>query len=186
MQRRSLTLGIALAVIAAGAGFATGIWKRNSNNFVEVDTNNANNDDNDRKQIAHLLSLSLDDARRTPVALSRWQGKTLVINYWATWCPPCRDDMPGFSRLASEFADKGVQFIGIAIDSEDNVRDFIDKTPAAYPLLIATPAAIAVAKNLGNSGGALPFTVVINPDGSVRDKHLGGFKEAALGKVLQR
>ena len=132
-----------------------------------------------------LTSLSFPDLAGKPQALAQWQGKVLVINYWATWCVPCRDEMPAFSRLQQKHAGSGVQFVGLSIDDPDKVREFQKKTPVVYPLLIAEPSAIALTEALGNAAQGLPFTVVIDRKGHIAATRLGRFKEDELDALLR-
>ncbi|MFA7268828.1 MAG: TlpA disulfide reductase family protein [Sterolibacterium sp.] len=133
---------------------------------------------------AQLLALTLPDARTTNQSLSQWRGKLLVVNFWATWCLPCREEMPGFSRLQDKFAAKGVQFVGIAFDNADKVQQFSAQIPVSYPLLIGTAELLPITAGLGNTAGGLPFTVVIDRDGSLLQSRLGVWKEAAFEATL--
>lgn len=129
---------------------------------------------------AQLLATTLNDADGRPQAIAQWRGKILVVNFWATWCPPCRQEMPGFAALQQKHESRGVQFLGIAVDSADNVREFAESSPTIYPLLVALPETIDVARALGNADVALPFTVVLDRRGTPRFAHLGRLDEAAL------
>lgn len=120
-----------------------------------------------------------------PQALSQWRGHILVVNYWATWCPPCRQEMPALARLSRQFAQKDVQFIGMAIDTADNVREFAGKNPPAYPLLIAGDDATEQSRSLGNDKLALPFTAVIDRQGALRLTHLGAIDESQFAARLE-
>lgn len=120
-----------------------------------------------------------------PQALSQWRGHILVVNYWATWCPPCRQEMPALARLSRQFAQKDVQFIGMAIDNADNVRQFAGKNPPAYPLLIAGDDATEQSRSLGNDKLALPFTAVIDRQGALRLTHLGAIDESQFAARLE-
>lgn len=131
-----------------------------------------------------LLALSLDDVAGKPQALSQWQGKILVVNFWATWCPPCLHEIPGFSRLNRKFGANGVQFVGIGIDSADKIRDFANFAPVSYPLLIGMTETLALARALGNRTDGLPYTVVLARDGSLQQTRLGAWREEELEKLL--
>lgn len=137
-------------------------------------------------QASALLQLSLPDADGRIQALEQWRGKILVVNYWATWCPPCREEMPGFSRLQDKLGGKGVQFVGISIDTAAKVSEFQKQTPVNYPLLIGDAGAIDVSVALGNSQQALPFTAVIDRQGKVSSIKLGRFPEADLDRLLTK
>lgn len=133
---------------------------------------------------AQLLALTLPDVDAANQPLSQWRGKLLVVSFWATWCSPCREEMPGFSRLQNKFSAKGVQFVGIAFDKPDKVKQFSMETPVSYPLLIGSSALLPITAGLGNNAGALPFTVVIGKDGAMLQSRLGIWKEAAFEAIL--
>src|SRR5664279_1771691 len=82
--------------------------------------------------IRQLFATRLNDSDGKPQTISQWRGKTLVINFWATWCPPCREEMPAFSRLQTKYAANGVEFVGIALDTPDNVIAFLKQVPVSY------------------------------------------------------
>jgi len=132
-----------------------------------------------------LLQATLPDSEGGAQSLSQWRGRILVVNYWATWCPPCRDEMPGFSKLHSRYAARGVQFVGIAIDEAAKVRDFARATPVSYPLLVADQPFAETARALGNEPLAMPYTVVIDREGKLRAAVLGRVHEDALVGLLE-
>ena len=96
-----------------------------------------------------------------------WTGKIVILNFWATWCPPCIKETPAFVELQEQYKPAGVQFIGIAIDDKSAVLDFMDTYGVNYPMLIGETDAINVSKQYGNRYGALPYTVVINRQGQI-------------------
>ncbi|MCG8426420.1 MAG: TlpA family protein disulfide reductase [Chromatiales bacterium] len=100
--------------------------------------------------------------------LQEWKGKVLVVNFWATWCPPCRKEMPLFIETQAKYANTDLQFIGIAIDDPDMVQDFYDVYDINFPVLIGDPKAIEMANNLGNRFDSLPFTAVFDRSGATR------------------
>lgn len=134
---------------------------------------------------ARLLALTLPDSGGHPQPISQWKGKVLVANFWATWCPPCQEEMPEFSRLSRKYALNGVQFVGISIDSADKVKAFEKDNEISYPLLISNLETLDLSSDLGNRAKALPFTVILRPDGSVQQVKLGKFVTADLEKALQ-
>lgn len=131
-----------------------------------------------------LLAQSLRDVKGIDQPLKQWQGKVLVVNLWATWCAPCRAEIPAFSRLQRKHAGKGIQFIGITLDSPARVEAFVAHTPAGYPLLIGSHTLIPLFASLGNVAGSVPFTIIIGRDGQLVRAHQGYWKEAALDAVL--
>ena len=116
--------------------------------------------------------------------LGDWQGKVLVINFWATWCPPCREEMPEFSRAQDQYGPNGVQFAGIAIDEAANVVEFSKKTPVAYPLLLGPADLPNLMAKLGNQQQALPFTIIVGRDGKLKSSHMGRMSKDDLEKLL--
>ncbi|MDT8404705.1 TlpA disulfide reductase family protein [Sulfuriflexus sp.] len=110
---------------------------------------------------------ALPDTSGSEHNIGEWDGKVLVINFWATWCPPCRKEMPAFIELQDKFADQGLQFIGVAIDDADKVKDFMDTYGVNYPMLLGDLAAIEVGKQYGNRFGALPYTVIVDREGKI-------------------
>ena len=129
---------------------------------------------------ARLFSLVLRDVEGRPQRLDQWRGKILVVNYWATWCHPCKEEMPGFSSLHQKFESKGVQFIGISIDDADKIVEFQKSTPVRYPLLIGDMDTMKQSADLGNQRQGLPFTAVFGRDGSLAMTKLGRWNEADL------
>lgn len=117
--------------------------------------------------------------------LAEWRGKILVVNYWATWCPPCRAEMPAFSRLHDKYKASGVQFVGIAIDDVDKVREFRSSQKISYPLLIGTMDTMLKSSALGNSAQALPFTIIIDRHGALDTAKVGLFAEVELETRLR-
>ena len=131
-----------------------------------------------------LLALSLPDVDGVPQSLTQWRGKVMVVNFWATWCAPCRDEMPEFVRVQHELGPKGLQFVGIAVDQRDNVLKFAKEFDLNYPALIAGYEAMDVAKPLGNRLAGLPFTVVLDRQGRIVHTQLGPFKPAMLRSIV--
>lgn len=132
-----------------------------------------------------LLKLQLNDMEQQIQALQQWQGQLLVINLWASWCPPCRAEMPGFARLQGKYAGQQVQFIGLAFDSPEQVRHFIQDHPVNYPLLIADEPVMALFRKLGNHAGALPYTLIIDRHGRPVRARQGYWPETLLDQTLQ-
>jgi thiol-disulfide isomerase/thioredoxin len=120
---------------------------------------------------AGLMARTLPDPNGTMHALSAWRGRPLLVNFWATWCGPCVIEMPELESLAQSYPT--VQFVGVGIDSADNIRTFIRKVQVSYPLLVMDTGGTDLIRALGNAPGGLPFTVIFNADGSINRKILG-------------
>ena len=177
-KNKTFLIGFAVAMIALVAGIYTG--QKTSGTPQQIAPTLA------AGSIDRLFASKLNDPAGKPQAFAQWKGKTLVVNFWATWCPPCREEMPGFSRLQSKHAANGVQFVGIALDSADSVQAFSRQFPVTYPLLIGGDEGTDLARQLGNPRLAMPFTVLINPAGEARFARLGGVSETELESLLQQ
>lgn len=155
---------IVILLILALAGLAAGFWfgQRNQQPTTAQDA-----------AVAQLFATRLPDLNGNEQAVSQWRGKTLVVNFWAPWCGPCVEEMPDLQALATEFGGKNVQFVGIGIDSAQNMIAFEQKVKVDYPLLVAGYAGTDLARALGDKAGALPFTVVIDPQGRLHYEKLG-------------
>lgn len=129
--------------------------------------------------------LVLTDLNAKPQSLSQWRGKVLILNYWATWCHPCREEMPGFSRLQDKYRDNGVQFVGISIDDASKIIEFQKDTPVSYPLLIGDMATMKNSADLGNTRQALPFTAVFDREGKLAATKLGRLSESELERQIK-
>ena len=123
-----------------------------------------------------LYGQTLPDAAGGSLDLASLRGKTVVLNFWATWCPPCVEEMPELAGLHREISGRNALVVGIGIDSASNIQAFAEKGQYPYPLLIAGMAGTELARQLGNASGALPYTVVIDADGRVIDRKLGRIK----------
>lgn len=165
-----------IAAVIAGAGVA-GIWFGQSRLPTPSP---ATAGDAER-----LEAMKLADAEGRPMPFSAWRDKVRVVNFWATWCAPCREEMPAFSRLSEKYASRGVQFVGISIDNADNVRRYLQEEKIAYPLLIGGADAIQLSSDLGNAQQAMPFTVIFSRDGQIVERKLGAYKETELDAILQ-
>uniref|UniRef100_A0A4W5LCX2 Peroxiredoxin-5, mitochondrial n=1 Tax=Hucho hucho TaxID=62062 RepID=A0A4W5LCX2_9TELE len=111
-------------------------------------------------------------------------GKVTLVNFWATWCAPCRKEMPLLSALAPRLAARQVKFVGIALDQPAEVAAFLKQVPVSYPILMSDGEGIALMRTLGNRSGGLPFTVLLDEQGQVLTRLSGLLSEAELMKAL--
>jgi thiol-disulfide isomerase/thioredoxin len=121
--------------------------------------------------LAGLLAQTLPDQTGQPQALSKWRGKPLLVNFWATWCAPCVKEMPELVALQKQTPD--VQIIGIGIDNAEKIAEFAVKLHIDYPLYVAGNGAISQLRALGNQVGGLPFTLLVSADGSIKKTYIG-------------
>ncbi len=127
-----------------------------------------------------LWSLKLTGPSGEPVAMNAFHGKKVVINFWATWCPPCVEELPMLSRFQVENAKQDWQVVGLAVDQSVAVVKFLQKMPLAFPVAIANTAGLDLSRKLGNDRGGLPFTVVLNRQGLVTQRKIGQLSSSDL------
>lgn len=131
-----------------------------------------------------LGTIPLNTPDGKPAQFARLQGKLTVVNFWATWCAPCRIEMPMLSAEAKRLAARGVRFVGIALDQPEQVQGFLKQTPVSYPIVLADGDGIDLMRTLGNQAGGLPFTVILNERGQPVKRILGIIDEKALLQAL--
>ncbi|MGD2140835.1 MAG: TlpA disulfide reductase family protein [Burkholderiales bacterium] len=131
-----------------------------------------------------LLAASLPDLSGTPQTIGNWKGKVLVVNFWATWCPPCLEEIPIFVRLQRQMGEQGLQFVGIAVDKHDKVAAFVRENGVNYPVMIGQLDAIELAESAGNTSGGLPYTLVFDREGRIVSRHAGAMTEQELKPII--
>jgi thiol-disulfide isomerase/thioredoxin len=135
--------------------------------------------------VERVLRAQLADVKGASRSLEQWRGSVMVVNYWATWCAPCREEIPVFVRLQERYGSRGLQFVGIAIYQPDQVAAFAREFRINYPLLLGGVEAIELLRQLGNRAGVLPYTLVIDRNGNLVSREPGGLKEAKLERLIQ-
>ena len=175
MTRRNRTwLSLTLAgALALGAGLYFGGFA--------ADRNGADLRGSDAGAV---FGVTLPDTQGREQSIGQWKGKVLIVNFWATWCVPCREQMPEFVKAQREFGGQGLQFVGIAIDDLGKVREFAAELDLNYPALIGGYGAIELSRTLGNRLGALPFTIIVDRSGRISHTQLGPIKEAQVKSIL--
>ena len=113
-------------------------------------------------------------------SLAEWDGRVRVLNFWATWCAPCREEIPALVLARKKLLPSGVEFIGIAIDQASKVAEFVRSVPISYPVLVAGAPALELVRQLGNPSGGLPFTVVLNAQGAIAHRNLGAVTQEKI------
>ncbi len=138
-----------------------------------------------KRGVKTIFAASLTDIKGENQALSQWKGNVLIVNFWATWCAPCREEIPEFMEMQTEYQDQGLQFIGIAIDREDKVVAYSKEFGINYPVLIGGMGGMVLAEATGNAQGALPYTIVINREGVITNTFMGRVHQKRLEKVFK-
>jgi len=118
--------------------------------------------------------------------LEQWRGRVLVVNFWATWCAPCREEIPLFIQMQKRYGARGLQFVGVAIDQREPVAAFQREFGMNYPVLLGGLEAMELMRSTGNRTGVLPYTLVIDRAGQVASSKLGGLKEDELESLIKR
>jgi thiol-disulfide isomerase/thioredoxin len=174
LTRRDWTILAAVAVIAAAAGFAYNAWRTGARAPAGKGA----------AALAALMSARLPDLEQRAQTVGQWRGKVIVVNFWATWCAPCREEIPLFVKLQKKYGERGLQFVGIAIDEPAKIRPFAAELGMNFPVLVAGADAIDLTRKLGNRAGVLPFTVVVDRDGKVVSTEIGTAHNAKLEPLL--
>jgi thiol-disulfide isomerase/thioredoxin len=132
-----------------------------------------------------LPEFNLPDLSGRQHNISEWKGKVLVINFWATWCPPCLKEIPDFMALQQQYADKNVQFIGIALEDKEPVAEYAATTKINYPVLLGGDNGITLAQQLGNNVDAVPYTLIVDRQGQIIHRHPGELSKEQLLKIIE-
>jgi thiol-disulfide isomerase/thioredoxin len=173
-MRVTKPLRAALIAVAAALALAAGLVAHLSWRTGAPDT----------AAVSALTLTRFQDLSGRPGAISDWRGQVVIVNFWASWCPPCREEIPGLISIHRQFAAKGVQVVGIAVDSVENTRTSAAELKIPYPVLIAGIDVIELTRKLGNRAGALPYTVILDREGKVVATHLGLISEAELARIV--
>ncbi len=131
-----------------------------------------------------ILATQLPDLDGNDQAVSQWLGKVIVVNFWATWCTPCREEIPEFIEAQKKYGDQGLMFVGIAIDQADKVKMFSKEFGINYPVLVGSMNTWSLLEAAGNRHSALPYTVVINHSGELVENYLGRVNLKKLEKLV--
>jgi thiol-disulfide isomerase/thioredoxin len=164
--RRGWLIGaVGVAAATAGAGLA---WWRLREGEV------------DAAVTRRLWGLSFETPQGPALSMARFQGKPLLVNFWATWCAPCIEEMPMLDAFHRQHAANGWQVVGLAIDQPSSVRKFLQRTPVGFPIGLAGLEGTELTRSLGNDVGGLPFSVQFGADGRVLQRRMGRLSEADL------
>lgn len=164
-----------VGALAAAAGYGVNLWWADDS---DGDAPNA-------AAVQALLAAPLRDLEGASKAIESWRGKVLVVNFWATWCAPCRKEIPGFVKMQERHGARGLQFVGIAIDQPQPVGEFAREFRINYPLLIGGLDTMALMRESGNRAGVLPFTLILDRQGKVAKSQRGILNETTLEATIR-
>jgi peroxiredoxin len=179
MFNRTNALILVVALAGAVGGFLAGGWLKPLPTSPHANPNALKVGD-------AMPARQRPDLDGKPRALDEWRGKLVLLNFWASWCGPCREEMPLLDQTQQRLAAKGVQVVGIAFDDASSTREFLEKTPVQYPILIDDPAKESedLSALFGNDRSVLPYTVLIGRDGRILARRAGNFTAATLDAWL--
>lgn len=171
MKRLSLVaLFAAVAIASVVSGVAYQIWRMGPG---EVEGN--------PKDVAErVLTAQFTNLKGNASSLQPWRGRVLVVNFWGTWCPPCREEIPIFVRLQERYGERGLQFVGIALDQREKVVEFAKEFKINYPLLMGGLETMELMRETGNRAGVVPYTLVFDRNGSLVSREVGEVKESQV------
>jgi thiol-disulfide isomerase/thioredoxin len=171
MNRRTALIA-AVAAVGGIAGVGGALWRSRSGALSVADTDSADG--------ANIWKMQFDSPSGGRVDVAALRGKPLLLNFWATWCPPCVSELPLLDRFYREQNARGWQVLGLAVDNRDPVLEFLGKRPVTFSIGLAGLGGVELSRTLGNSAGVLPFTLIFNPAGKVVDRKLGVIKPEDL------
>ena len=177
-KARSLALLAVIAVASAAGGAGYFLWLRGADTVTQR-TSTA------QTVVERVYAARLADLKGAPQSIGQWRGQVLVVNFWATWCAPCREEIPGFVRLQERYGAHGLRFVGIAFDQPEKVTEFAREFGINYPLLTGGLDTMELLREAGNRAGVLPYTLVIDRAGNLVSQQPGGLKEAKLEGIIR-
>ncbi len=183
MNRRHF-LYFAAASAGAAVGFGYHQWGRQTSPPAPTDSAGAPDTPPSGQRLGAngegFFELSFDQPDGKPLAMSSLRGKPLLVNFWATWCPPCIEELPLIDAFYTANASKNWQTLGLAVDQPQAVQKFLAAQPLSFPIAMAGLAGIELTRTLGNISGALPFSVLLNAQGALVQRKLGKLTQADL------
>jgi len=178
MLDRTNLIILLVALIGAGGGFLAGQWLHKDAPQTSSSTANI------VKPGDRRLDIVFTDLRGHSRRLSEWDGKLVLVNFWATWCSPCRSEMLTLDKAQTLYAAKGLQVVGIALDDKSAVQDYLQQSPVHYPILLVTDPLHDPSVLYGNTRSVLPYSLLIGRDGRILKQRMGEFNDNSLQQWL--
>ena len=135
--------------------------------------------------LSKRIAFTLADLNGQMQSISQWDNQVILLNFWATWCPPCRKEMPDFMHVYDKYKDRGFVVLGVGIDKQEQILDFINTMKINYPILIGERDAMTVSHQYGNRHGALPYSVIIDKQGMIRYQAAGLISRKQLESLIK-
>ncbi len=175
LNRRTVLLAIGVAVVAGLAGLAGVLTARLVNDpgrrLVTVDRPPAD--------------FTLPDPDGRPRHLSEWRGRYVLVNFWASWCPPCRHELPMLAASQRRYGSDRLQVLGVSLDEPKALKEYLNKSPLGFPTLMGERDGFNLMARYGHPRGSIPFSVLLGPDGKVLARKAGAFSESELDTLLK-
>jgi len=159
----SLTKKLIVSIITLA--MITSLWLIFNQNYKLI------NEDSEVISMSHSVkrqNFTLPDLNGQQQSFSQWNNKVVLLNFWATWCPPCRREMPDFIDVYNENKDKDFIVVGVGTDDKQKIAEFVKKLGVTYPILAGGRSAMQVSYQYGNKSGALPYSIIIDKQGIIR------------------
>lgn len=132
-----------------------------------------------------MVPFTLPDTDGKTRSIEEWKGKVVLLNFWATWCPPCREEVPTFVGLQQQLGSKGFQIIGVAIDKKEDVTDFMDTYFVNYPVLLGNDKTLQLMVKYGNRIGSLPYSVIMDREGNIVHRKVGAYHKKQILEIVK-
>ncbi len=170
MRHRLIVIAIAVLAVVAG---------------IFVSQQSTNGPAQSAVASAQLETIQFTDLTGKTRTMSEWRGKVVLVNFWATWCTPCREEIPALQKTRAAYVDKGFEVVGIALDRAELARGFAADFRIDYPVLIGDGDIIDLMRTLGNKSGALPYSVILDRQGRVSQRHLGLLSAKMMREMIE-
>ncbi|MBK6617133.1 MAG: TlpA disulfide reductase family protein [Nitrosomonas sp.] len=168
---------VVVAILSLAAGFA--YKSRQINNSLYMTS------EQKQEGAEAFFNAALTDVAGVVQPGEQWRGKIIVANFWATWCAPCRDEIPELIDTYASYRDQGIIVVGIAVDDTQKVAAFSEEFGINYPIVVGEFDAFTLAEAMGNPQGALPFTATIDRSGNIINTHLGRIKKKQIEEIIR-